>query len=99
MFFDAAKFPTITFKSTKVVVTGPGKADVTGDLTMHGVTKQIYLHVKFNAAGTVPMMKGAYAAGFEATGTLKRSDFGVTAGIPMVGDETKLTIAGAFNKK
>lgn len=99
MFFDAAKFPTITFKSTKVAVTGPGKADVTGDLTMHGVTKPVVLHVKFNGAGAVPMMKGAYAAGFSATCVLKRSDFGVTAGIPMVGDETKLMIEGAFNKK
>ena len=99
MFFDAAQFPTMRFKSTRVVPTGAGKADVTGNLTMHGVTRPLTLHVKFNGAGAMPMMKGAYAAGFSATGTLRRSDFGVTAGVPMVGDEVKLMIEGAFNKQ
>ena len=99
MVLDSAKYPTMRFVSTKVAVTGANKADVTGNLTMHGVTKPVTLHVKFNAAAPVPMMKNAYVAGFEATGSLKRSEFGVGYGIPMVGDKVDLTIAGAFVKK
>ena len=59
---DAAKDPEITFKSTKVVKTGADTADVTGDFTLHGVTKPLTLHVKFNAAGVNPADK-AYTAG------------------------------------
>jgi polyisoprenoid-binding protein YceI len=74
-FFDAEKFPTMTFKSTKVAVSGT-EADMTGDLTLHGVTKPVTLHVKFLGKG--PSMMGGVTTGWEATGSLKRSDYGLT---------------------
>jgi polyisoprenoid-binding protein YceI len=95
--FGAAKFPKATFVSTEVVPTADG-ATVTGNLTLHGITKPVVLHVRFIAAGVNPIDK-AYTVGFEATGTIKRSDFGVTAYLPAIGDEVKLTIAGAFEQQ
>jgi polyisoprenoid-binding protein YceI len=90
-FFDADKFPTVTFKSTKVQALGGGKYKVTGDLTVHGVTKPVVLDAKLNHQGVHPMAK-VPAIGFDATGTLKRSDFGVGAYVPNVSDEIKLHI-------
>jgi polyisoprenoid-binding protein YceI len=95
--FDAEKFPTIHFKSTKVVVTGPGAADVTGDLTFHGVTKPVKLEVKFRAAGMDSMTKH-YSVGFDAKTRLKRSDFGVLTGLPALGDDVHIVISAPFNK-
>ncbi|KAF1004159.1 MAG: Protein YceI [Luteibacter sp.] len=91
-FFDAAKYPTITFKSTKVATAGKGKLKVTGDLTVHGVTKPVTLDVTVNKVGENPMMKGTPVAGFDAVATLKRSDFGVGAYVPNVSDEIKIRI-------
>ncbi len=96
--FDAAKYPTITFKSTKVTRAGADTAKVNGDLTLHGVTKPVTLTVTFNGAGTNPLDK-KYTAGFEATGKIKRSDFGVTKYVPLIGDSVDLTISGAFEKQ
>lgn len=96
--FDVAKYPAMTFKSTKVTPTGPGSAKVVGDLTLHGVTKPVTLDVKFNAGGANPMSK-KYTVGFEVSGTLKRSDFGVSAYVPMLGDDVKLIISAAFEKQ
>ena len=96
--FDAAKFPTITFTSTKVTVTGPGTATIAGDLTLHGVTKPITLTAKFIGAGANPLSK-KYTIGFDATGTIKRSDFGVTKYVPLIGDDVELSLHGAFEKK
>lgn len=90
-FFDAAKFPTATFKSTKVVPTGKDTLKVSGDLTIKGITKPVVLEVKLNKAGEHPMRK-VQAIGFDATATVKRSDFGVGAYAPMVSDEVKLRI-------
>ncbi len=95
--FDAAKYPTMTFVSTKVTRTGERTADVTGNLTFHGVTKPVTLHASFNAGGVNPMDK-AYTLGFNATGTITRSDFGVTKYVPMVGDNVTLRISAAFEK-
>lgn len=95
--FDAAKYPTITFKSSKVTVTGPGQADVAGDLTLHGVTKPVVLHAKFNAAGVNPLDK-AYTVGFEVSGKIKRSEFGVTKYVPLIGDDVDIIISAAFEK-
>lgn len=95
--FDVAQFPTIRFVSTKVVQTAPGKANITGDLTFHGVTKPVTLAATFNGAGPNPMSK-VYTVGFNATATLKRSDFGVSKYVGMVGDETTLRISAAFEK-
>lgn len=96
--FGATEHPTITFKSTKVAATSPTTADITGDLTFHGVTKPVTLKAKFGGAGTNPMNK-AYTVGFEATGTLKRSEFGVDKYVPMVGDDVTLTISAPFEKQ
>ncbi|WP_443748438.1 YceI family protein [Asticcacaulis solisilvae] len=90
-FFDAAKFPTATFKSTKVEVTGKDTAKVTGDLTIHGVTKPVTLDVKLNKLDMHPMMKKE-DAGFTATATIKRSDFGMGAYVPAVSDQIDLYI-------
>jgi polyisoprenoid-binding protein YceI len=90
-FFDAAKFPTATFKSTKVEAAGTNKLTVTGDLTIKGVTKPVVLDVTVNGAGEHPMMK-VPSVGFDATTTLKRSDFGVGAYAPAVSDEVKVRI-------
>ncbi len=94
---DAEKFPTMTFHSVSVKTTGTTTADVTGDLTLHGVTKPVTLHVKLHAAGPNPVFK-IYTIGFDATGQLKRSDFGVTKYLPVIGDEVTLTISAAFLK-
>jgi polyisoprenoid-binding protein YceI len=96
--FDAAKYPTITFRSTSVASTGADSAKVTGDLTFHGVTKPVTLDVKFHGAGANPMSK-AYTVGFDATGSLKRSDFGVTKYVPLIGDKVDLFISAPFEKK
>ncbi|MFT3996835.1 MAG: YceI family protein [Asticcacaulis sp.] len=96
-FFDAAAFPTATFKSTKVEPTGKDTAKVTGDLTIHGVTKPVTLDVKLNKIA--PNMKGVKTAGFSATGQIKRSDFGIGAYVPAVSDEITLVITSEANKK
>jgi polyisoprenoid-binding protein YceI len=95
--FDAARYPTISFRSRQVTVTGPGRADVAGDLTLHGVTRPVTLHARFNAAGVNPLDK-TYTAGFEAHGSIKRSEFGVTKYVPLVGDDVDLIISAAFVK-
>ena len=89
--FDAAKYPAATFKSTRVEAAGEGKLKVTGDLTIKGVTKPVGLDVTLNKAGEHPMKK-VTAIGFDATATVKRSDFGVGAYAPMVSDEVALNI-------
>ena len=90
-FFDAGKFPTATFKSTSVTSIGGGNFKVTGDLTVHGVTKPLVLTAHLNKVGVHPMAK-VQAIAFDATGTLNRSDFGVKAYVPYVSDEIKLQI-------
>jgi polyisoprenoid-binding protein YceI len=90
-FFDADKYPTITFKSTSVQPLGGKNYKVTGDLTVHGVTKPVVLNATLNNVGPHPMTK-QQAIGFNATGTLKRSDFGMGAYVPKVSDEIQLTI-------
>ncbi|WP_369977217.1 YceI family protein [Xanthomonas bundabergensis] len=90
-FFDAAKFPTATFKSTKVSAAGTNKLSVAGDLTIKGVTKPVVLAVTLNGAGPHPMRK-VPALGFDASTTIKRSDFGLGAYVPNVSDEVKIRI-------
>jgi polyisoprenoid-binding protein YceI len=95
---DAGKFPEMIFKSDKVVVTGKDKADVHGQLTLHGVTKPLTLHATFNGAG-VNVMDKHYTVGFEAKGQIKRSDFGVKTYVPLIGDEVELILSAAFEKQ
>jgi polyisoprenoid-binding protein YceI len=77
-FFNAAKFPTATFKATQIVKTGDHTGTVTGDLTIKGITKPVTLNVTFNGGRDSPIPFQPYRIGFDATGTVKRSDFGLT---------------------
>jgi polyisoprenoid-binding protein YceI len=90
-FFDAAQFPAMNFKTTKVEKIGDTSGKITGDMTIHGITKPVTLDVTFNKAGIFPMNKN-YVAGFSLTEMLKRSDFGIAYGLPGVGDEVALNI-------
>jgi len=90
-FFDSAKFPAATFKSTKVEAAGEGKLKVTGDLTIKGNTRPVVLDVTLNQVGEHGMTK-LPSIGFDATTTIKRSEFGVGAYVPNVSDEVKLRI-------
>lgn len=90
-FLDVAKFPQASFKSTAVKVTGERTADVTGDLTLHGVTKPVTLQVTFIQGGQNPLDK-KYSLGFQARTVIKRSEFGVKAYSPAVGEEVTLQI-------
>lgn len=93
-FLDAAKYPTITFKSTKVEKTSENRLRITGDLTVHGVTKPVTLSAKVNKIGIfeIPGVTKAQAAGFDATTVIRRSDFGVTKYVPAVSDEIPVSI-------
>jgi polyisoprenoid-binding protein YceI len=95
---DAAQYPTMTFHSTRVTLTGPGEADVFGDLTLHGVTRPVMLHARFKGAGVNPLDK-AYTIGFDVTGHIKRSAFGVAAYVPLIGDDVELIISAPFERK
>ena len=90
-FFAAAEFPAIAFKSKVWKKTGDATYDVTGDLTMHGVTKEVTLNVK--SLGFGPGMRGAMISGWEATTTLNRNDFGITTYPKVLGDEVAVTIS------
>ena len=96
-FLDVAKFPTATFKATKVTQTGDKTADIAGDLTLHGVTKPVVVQAVFNQAGPNPIMK-TYQLGFAGTAKIKRSDFGITTYVPAIGDEVTLTIEAEFRQ-
>ena len=97
MFIDAAKFGEIRFVSTKIETTGADTGKVTGDLTFHGVTKPVTLDVKMNAALNPHPMSQKPVVGFSATGTVKRSEFGVTGLVGPIGDDVKLTIETEFS--
>jgi len=97
-FFDVAKFPTITFKSTKVEAGKDGALTVTGDLTMRGVTKPVTLEGSITAAIQDP--KGNARRGVSLAGKLNRKDFGVSYGpAAIVGDEVKLDIQAEIVKE
>lgn len=90
-FFDAAKYPSLTFKSRKVEAAGAGKLKVTGDLTIHGVTKEVMLDVEGPSAA-VKDPRGSLHMGASATTTINRKDFGVNGAAAMVGDDVPITI-------
>ncbi len=100
-FFEVAKFPTVTFRSTKVE-RGDGKdrLKVTGELSLHGVTKPVTLDVVVLKVGANPRTQ-LPTVGFEATTTVKRSEFGLGAFVPQVSDEIRLQITsqGVEEKK
>ncbi|MDN5512803.1 MULTISPECIES: YceI family protein [unclassified Acinetobacter] len=90
-FFDAAKYPNITFKSTKVQALGKNKYKITGNLTVKDVTKPVVLDAVLNKQGVHPMTK-AESIGFNATTSFNRSAFGVGAYVPNVGDKITVNI-------
>ncbi len=105
-FLDAATYPKITFVSTKVEPTGPRTARVTGDLTLHGVTRPVVLETTFNGGYKAGKMDPSGArVGFSARGVFRRSDFGIAYGLPApgttmgVGDEVEVSIESEFTRK
>lgn len=99
LFFDVEHYPTATFVSNKVVVLNNNTADVTGMLTLHGVSKPVVLHVTYNKSGMNPITN-KMTAGFSATAEIKRSDFGMNTLLPALGDTVELKIgAEAYQDK
>jgi polyisoprenoid-binding protein YceI len=101
-FFDVKKFPEITYKSTAVKKTGENTFDVTGNLAIHGVTKEVVLKVELLGKGAGP--KGSTLSGWDASTALKRSDFGLTwnqviEGTQMVGDDVQIELHVEADKK
>ncbi len=90
---NGAVNPILSFKSTKVVPTGPDTADVTGDLTLNGVTRPVTFKVKLNKIGKAPG-SGKQAAGFTITGSVHRRDFNVGAAVPpgLIGEDVAIRI-------
>lgn len=98
-FFDVATFPTMTFKSSSLKKSGEGKYSVTGDLTLHGVTKTVTMNLWHR--GTIVDEKSKKpGAGLQLTGTIKRSDFNIGAKFPtaMLSDEVAIIANGEFSK-
>ncbi len=99
---DAGTYPTIAFRSTKVTPTGETTATIAGELTLHGATKPVTLDATFNGGYAGHPMDPNARIGFSATGTFKRSDFGIAYGIPApgttmgVGDEIDVAIEAEF---
>ncbi|WP_425917917.1 YceI family protein [Acinetobacter sp. TSRC1-2] len=90
-FFDAAKYPNITFKSTKVQALGKNKYKISGDLTVKGVTKPVVLDAVLNKQAVHPMTK-LQTVGFNATTSFNRSAFGIGGYVPNVGDKVTVNI-------
>ena len=93
-FFDSAKFPAATFKSTKIEAAGDGKLKVTGNLTIKDITKPVVLDVSLNKRED---KDGRSKIGFDAATTVKRTDYGLGMAAPMVSDEVKLRITTEAN--
>lgn len=93
-FFDAARYPTAHFEATSIRPMGR-KARIAGNLTLKGITRPVVLDATFVGAG---VMMGKRTVGFDATTTIKRSEFNIMNGIPLIPDEVPLTIAVAFEK-
>ncbi|HEY9216557.1 MAG TPA: YceI family protein [Phenylobacterium sp.] len=97
-YFDSARYPAITFVSTRLDITGEGRGQLTGDLTFMGKTHPVTLDVAFNGVG--PGMMGAGTRmGFSGTGLIKKSDFGFNAAEQFTGDEVKLDFEVEFVRK
>jgi polyisoprenoid-binding protein YceI len=98
-FFDAATYPAITFKSTSIKTNGQNKYKLTGNLTMHGITKSVTMDLWYRGTTENPSSKQK-DAGFKLTGTLKRSDFHIGPGTAtvIVGDEIEIKADGEFGK-
>jgi len=89
--FDVAKHPQASFRSTSVVPQGTGRLKITGDLTLHGVTRPVVLDATLNKVGEHPSRK-VPTIGFNATAVIRRSEFGLTGFLPNIADEVQLRI-------
>ena len=98
-FFDVAKFPKLQFKSTAIRPAGKDRYKLTGDLTLHGITKSVTMDLWYRGTVENPMSKKP-TSGFQVTGTIKRSDFGVGEKFPapMLSDEVRIKADGEFVK-
>jgi polyisoprenoid-binding protein YceI len=94
-FFDAAKFPQLTFKSTSFKKVSGNNYKVAGDLTLHGVTKKIELDAVLVGKAVHPQSKKDMV-GFKVSGTIKRSDFGIATGFPAAALADEVALAGDF---
>lgn len=90
-FFLTETYPTITFASTGIEVTGEKTAKITGNLTIRGLSQPVVLNATLNKVGENPFAKD-HRAGFSATATVKRSDYGITYALPAVGDEVGIVL-------
>lgn len=99
-FFDVAKYPELTFKSTSLKKNGKNKYKLSGNLTLHGITKAVTLDLKYRGT-VVNQMSKANTAGFQLEGVIKRSDFNVGPGFPapMISDEIRIKADGEFIQK
>jgi len=100
-FFNAGKFPEITFRSTQVRASGPGALQIIGDLTLLGQTHPVELDATVvGATASHPMQAGVGAVGFSARGSFKRSTFGMTYLLapPLIGDAVSIQFEGEFNQ-
>ncbi|HEX2532657.1 MAG TPA: YceI family protein [Chitinophagaceae bacterium] len=96
-FFDAAKFQTISFKSTGLTKAGKDQYKLAGNLTLHGVTKPVTLDLTYRGTVENPMSK-KQTAGFQVSGVIRRSDFNLGSGFPapMISDEVRIKADGEF---
>ena len=94
-FFNVKKFPEMTFTAEGVEITGETSGVITGEMTILGITRPLQLDVIFNG-GARNMLTSHYTLGFSATGTLNRSDYGMKAYIPLIGDEVRIDIEAEF---
>ena len=97
-FFDTASHPTASFRATSIRPTDADSADITGNLTLRGVTRPVVIKADFNQAGVNPVNK-TYTVGFDGEAKIKRSDFGISYGLPMLGDEVTLHLEAEFIAK
>lgn len=99
-FFDVAKYPELTFKSTSLKKTGNNQYKLTGNLTLHGITKTVTMDLKYRGLVVNPMSK-ANTAGFHLEGAIKRSDFALGNSFPppMISDEVRIYADGEFTQK
>ncbi|MEM8616931.1 MAG: YceI family protein [Pseudomonadota bacterium] len=95
-FFNAGEFPEITFVSTSAEKTGEFTGTVTGDLTFLGMTKPVTMDVTYNGMANMPWYGQRDLIGFDASTTIKRSEFGLTAMIPNISDEVEINFSGEF---
>lgn len=99
-FFHVEEYPTMTYKSTKIRKAGKDKYKLTGDLTLHGVTKEVTMDLWYRGTIENPQ-SGDVTAGFQLTGTLNRSDFNIGPDFPsaMISDKVKIKADGEFIKQ